>query len=573
MKLQNPWDEDKSASMRKAYLNRFENLRDDRQTYLDHWKDIADFMLPRHYRLDSQTVYDYRNSGTKKNQKIINNTATRALRVMASGMMAGITSPARPWFRLTVPDAQSRDIRSVRIWLSEVESILREVFLRSNIYNVLAALYRDLGAFGVSPIIVEEDEDSIIRAYIQPIGSYMLSMDAKRRVDTIYRETTMSVRNINERFERENISPGVVQNYEAGKFDQRIDVVHVIEPNADRDMLRDDAPGMPWSSVWIERTASAEQILGVGGYRLFPVMAPRWTVVGEDVYAESPGMEALGDTRALQKLESRKLMAVDKIVTPPMNAPASMQQDRLSLLPGDVNYGGSDQQGGRFEPAYVVDGRIVMIQDVIREHENRINSSFFADLFLMMSQQPMRGGVTAREVEERHEEKMLQLGPVLERLQDELLDPLIDRTFDVLSRRDMLPPPPPELAGRNLKVEYISILAQAQKLLGTVGIERLTGFVQAIAQVDPEAMDRLDADRAIAEYGELLGTAPDLIRSDDEVNARRQERAKAQQAQAAAEQAKLTAGAAKDASQAELTNDSALKRMLSSAGAMPGGEA
>jgi hypothetical protein len=233
-------------------------------------------------------------------------------------------------------------------------------------------------------------------------------------------------------------------------------------------------------------------------------------------------MDALGDIRALQHMERKRAIALDKIVNPPMSAPSAMRATRTSLVPGAVNY--HDAQGGRqkFEPAHVVDPRVLAIGEELERHENRISSTFFADLFLMLAQSGV-SGMTAREVQERHEEKMLQLGPVLERLHDELLDPFIDRVFGML-RRGMLPEIPRELEGVDLRVEYVSILAQAQKLIMTVGVERLGSFVAQLTELSPDAIDKLNIDKMIDDYADMLGVNPDLIRAEDEVSEMRQQR-------------------------------------------------
>jgi hypothetical protein len=297
------------------------------------------------------------------------------------------------------------------------------------------------------------------------------------------------------------------------------------------------------------------------------VLAPRWSVTGEDVYGSSPGMDALGDVRALQLLERRKAQAVDKIVNPPMRGPAALQNGRVSLLPGDVTYVDAVQPGQTFAPAYEINtAAVAVLSQAIAEHEARIKTAFYADLWLMLSQGADQT-MTAREVAERHEEKMLQLGPVMERLQDELLDPLVDRTFSILLRNGDLPPPPEELEGMELRVEYLSIMAQAQKMLGITGVERLASFVGSLAAVKPEVLDKVDFDQMIDEYGLMVGTPPALVRTDEDVDTIRQARAEeAQAAQASALQAQAIEGA-KTLSQTDTQGDNALTRMLGNLGA------
>ena len=145
--------------------------------------------------------------------------------------------------------------------------------------------------------------------------------------------------------------------------------------------------------------------------------------------------------------------------------------------------------------------------------------------------------MTATEVAERHEEKLLMLGPVLERLHNELLDPLIEITFERLLKAGVLPPPPEELIGVNLEVEFVSILAQAQRAIGANSTDRFVGNLGAMAQIKPDVLDKFDADRWVDNYADQIGVDPELIVGNEQVALIRQSRAEQQQAAAAAEQA------------------------------------
>jgi hypothetical protein len=546
------------------YMKRVSALKQERSSWIEHWRDLNDYILPRRGRF----MASERNKGTKANRNIINSTATRAVRILASGMMAGITSPARPWFRLTTPDPDLAEFHTVKQWLHDAEDRVREAFAKSNIYNALPLQYVDLSCFGTAPAIIDEDEEDVLRAYVIPVASYCLANSSRLRVDTMVREPQMTVAQVVERFGLENCSQTVKNLYSRGSYDEWIEVVHVIEPNREQEEGREDYRGMPFRSCWFEAAANnpEKNFLQEGGYREFPVVAPRWNITGEDVYGHGPGMDALGDVRALQMLERRKAQLVDKLVNPPMKGPSSLRRDRVSLLPGDYTPVDTVTGGQTFQPAMEVNpAGVTVVSQSIAEHEERINGAFYADLWLMMARSDS-SNITAREIEERHEEKMLQLGPVLERLQDELLDPLIDRAFAILQRRGELPPAPPELSGMDLRVEYISILAQAQKLLGISTVERLTGFIGSLAQTRPDALDKLDVDKTIDEYAAMLGTKPDLVLTEEQVAEIRAARAQKQQAAAQGEAMAAAASGAKDLAAANMNEDNALTRLVENLG-------
>ncbi len=562
-KVPSPTDEE--IKRKQRCLKRWNTLKSDReQGWTSHWRELAENTAPRAFRyLASDRV----TAGNKKNQKIINSTPIWAARTLAAGMMAGITSPSRPWFRLTTgaPDLQNN--QATVEYLSVLEEELRKALQKSNVYNALHQVYEDLGTFGTSAMLLEQDEEDVMRAYSFPIGQYALANSSRMAVDSVFRESEMSVVQMVEMFGVEKCSIGVQMKHANGDLDVYHRVLHVIQPNKNYEAGKLGTKGKKYSSLWMESNGDANTgFLRDAGFDGFPCMCPRWKTIGEDVYGQSPAMDALGDMKQLQLLEKRKMQAFDKIVTPPMKGPSSLLHQRTSLLPGDITYVDANGPGQSFEPAMVIDPRAVDIAgQQIQITEQRINKAFYADLWLMLSQAD--GQMTATEVIERREEKLLQLGPVMERLQDELLDPLITRTFQILQAAGRLPPPPEELQGRDVAVEYISIMAQAQKLLGTTAVERFTTFIGNLSAVAPQAMDKLDVDATIDEYGKMLGVPPTTVRPAEEVGGIRQQRAQQQAQQQQMEQAQQASVAAKNLAGADTEGNNALTTMLQGMGA------
>lgn len=549
-------------SQRERYLKRLGALKTERSSYDTHWRELADYVLPRSVVFSAAD----RNKGGKINHNILDNTATLALRTLASGMMAGLTSPARPWFRLTTADPYMMEDAATKEWLFDVESKMREAFAKSNLYNILPFSYQMIGLYGTAAFEVAEDFEDVIRCYPYAIGEFYLANSERMSVDSVYREVSMSVAQIVGRFGLDKVSNAVKTQYERGNYDQYIDVVHVIEPNRDHNINSKLAKHKAYRSVYFEKGSNKEdQFLRESGYDEFPVLCPRWDLPGNSVYGESPGMHSLQDIKGLQLAQKRKLQGIDKMVNPPMIGDTQLRNQRASMLPGDITYiAGMTSGNVGLRPIYEVNPRLGELGADIQETQNRIRRTFFEDLMLMLAGSD-QGQMTAREVEERHQEKLLVLGPVMERLNDELLDPLIDRTFSIMLKRNLLPPAPEHLQGQDLKVEYISIMAQAQKLIGTSSIERLAGFAGNLAAVRPEVLDKIDFDQTIDEYANALGVPPRMINSDDKVSEIRQ--AKAQAAQQAQMQqmvpmAAEAAGAAKVLSETDVTNESALTRML-----------
>lgn len=563
---------------RKEYEILRAQLENERQSFLSHWRELGDYILPRRPRF---TVSDV-NKGERRNQKINDTTPTMAARTLRSGMMSGITSPARPWFRLTTPDPDLAELGAVKDWLYTVTQRMNSVFLKSNLYNVLPTIYGDLGVFGTAAMFVEEDVEDVIRAYPLAIGSYMISNNSRLRVDTLFREFQMTVRQLIEKFGR--LKDGKVEDWSSFSsrvkelFDQKslevwIDVCHVLKPNPNYQPGKLESKYKRYSSCYYERgfsggkaytSATSDQVvLSESGFDYFPGLVPRWEITGEDAYAtDCPGMTALGDIKQLQLGEKRSLQAIEKQVNPPMVAPTSMKNKASTILPGGITYVNERDNQKAFRPTHEVNLDVSALENKQQQVRNRISRAFYEDLFLMLSQLEERHDITATEVQERHEEKLLALGPVLEQLNQDLLNPLIDITFDIMLEKDLFPPAPEELHGVPLRVEYVSIMAQAQKLIGIAGIERLSSFVAQIATVDPQAMDKVDTDQLIDVYSEMTSTPPGIVRTDEAVALIREKRQKAQAMAQSAEMAKQGASAAKDLSQAETSGDNALTRIM-----------
>ena len=540
------------------YMRRWTDIKDERSTFFGHWEELSEYIMPRRGRfLTSKS-----NDGSKKNNKIIDSTGSMAVRTLSAGMMSGITSPARPWFRLATPEAALMEQSDVKQWLFGVEKKMRDIFSRSNLYNSLQTVYEELAVFGTGAMLISEDFDDVIRCYPFTVGEYGIAQSHRLQVDTFYREFNMTVAQLVEQFGMENCSDAVQTMFKSGQLDKWVEVLHVIEPNLVREYNKKDNQNMPFHSCYVEKASKNERKLLESGYEEFPVLAPRWHVTGVDIYGRSPGMDVLGDVKALQIEQKRKAQGIDKMVNPPLQAPSSLRGQSASVLPGGVTYVDTMQgtQGG-FRPTYEVNPRLAELQQDIQETQYRIQQGFYSDLFQMMMNSDRRQ-ITAREIDERHEEKLLMLGPVLERLHTELLNPLIDRTFNIMARNDLLPPAPEELAGVTLKVEYISVMAQAQKAIGTGAIERLAGFVGNVAAAKPEVLDKFDADQSIDEYAEMLGVPPKIVVPDDIVQQIREQRQAQMEQQMAMEQAQMGAQAAKVMSDADTEGNNVLTDII-----------
>jgi len=549
----------------KSYNKRLEMLKSERSSFIPLYRELSDNHLAHRGRFLSSD----RNKGHKRNTKQFNNTSRLSARTLASGMMAGITSPARPWFRLSSGDKDLDDFASVKEWLHDVQNIMYHVYSSSNAYNALHMTYAELGVFGTGVMGVYGDFEKGIWCKPYTVGSYCLGADGQNKTDTFYREYEQTVGQIVKEFGIENCSQSVKQQWERGNTETWIKLVHLVEPNDDRDHQSPLAKDMPFRSAYYEVAAGRtgeDKFLRQSGFMTNPILAPRWDITGEDIYAtDCPGITAIGDTKALQLGERRMYQALDKSVDPPLQGPSSMKNKvSRSVKPGDMLWlPNTDGAGFRsvydMRPDY---NGMIMVNDRV---EGRVQRAFYEDLFLMLANSDRRQ-ITAREVAEKHEEKLLMLGPVLERLHNELLDPLIDRTFDILVEAGPMPPPPEELQGRELNIEYVSVLAQAQRLVNTGAIERLTQFTGSLTAVWPEARHKVDASQAVDDYASALGVNPKSVRTDEEAAQMSQAEQQAAQQAAQMQQATEMVDVAATASNIDTNEDNAVGAMMRNAG-------
>ena len=515
------------AELNEKYMRRLGTLKLERESYFAHWKKITDTLLPRSGRY----FLEDRNAGERRNTSIYDSTGTRALNILAAGMMAGMSSPARKWFNLELTDRELMEFQPVKEWLDQAASVLRDIFSRSNVYRVLHGIYEEMGAFGTACAYIFRDHNDLVRLYPQTIGEFYIGQSNRYEVDTIYREFQMQIAPLVQEFGHKNVSKASQALYDKGNMDEWVTVVHSIQPRKERDMNKADGINMPWESVFIESGQENNLTLRESGFRQFPALTPRWIVRGGDIYgSDCPGMTALGDVLQLQDDQLKKAKGIDYMADPPLQVPTALRGSE-DVLPGGISYYDPAAPTGGIRSSFEVNLNLQHLLEDIMDVRGRINSAFFVDMFQMISSQQRVQPETAREVQEKHEEKLLILGPVLERNQNELLDPLIDNAFMIALEEGHFPPPPQEMQGQDISIEYVSMLAQAQKAVGIGSLDRIVGTVGQMAAVKPEVLDKLNADQIIDEYSNMLGISPHLIVANEEVAVIRQDRAAAQAAQ------------------------------------------
>ena len=553
-----------SPEQERAVLSRAKKLK-------NALKQERDYYDSDYYELSRQFApHLFRNQTTQRTTKslwkgIINNTGRRALRTLASGMQAGLTSPSRPWLKLGIEDTDLAEFHSVRDWLQTTTNMMLTIFRRTRMYDTAHMVYTNLGAFGTGSQIIIQDFEEMMLFKALMMGRYWIGINNKGRVEMCVIERHMNIEQMVREYGINNVDADTRNAYDKGDYylPKIVYIAIFKNPYAVMEGTKAIIASNEKPFISCHWTNNHERPLKTAGFNRFPVQAPRWEVTDDEAWGVGTGHDAIGDTNAMQLKEREKAKGLQKMVSPSLSAPAEMRggQFPISGLPGGVTYRPQNAPPDAIRTTFEVNLPLQYLMQDIQIDEDRVNRAFYADLFLMLANSDRRQ-MTATEVAERHEEKLLALGSVVERLNYEYLDPMVERTFEIMRESGIVPEAPPELDGVPLKIEYISLLAQAQQQVGIGSIEKFMSFTGFAAQYKPEALDKVNVDEAIDNVGRMLGVPSSVVVSDDKVAQVRKQRAQEQQAQLQQQQAMGAIDAAKSLSETPIGDNNALEQLV-----------
>lgn len=504
------------------------NLDKQFSPWLALYKDIADYIAPGRGRfLDRDGEANQR---TKAAAKLLNPVAADALHMMGAGLHGGLSSPARPWFQLSFSDPGLDKYSAGKAWLDDCEKILYGVFKRSNFYTVIHSIYEEVGAFATGALFIDGHPKNIVNFSFLTAGDYRIAINDLSRCHCMYRKFRMQIHQMAAMFGADKLSDTCRRLLDSNPYEWR-DVLHVIENNDEYNPNSMAATNMPFRSSYVE-WKEQDKRLGDSGYMEMPIVTPRWQALANEAYGWGPGPETLSLSKALQRMELNAMLVEDKYLDPPLAVSADFKDRMVDLSPGAKSTftGSVDDIGKAFTKLVEIDPRAIEIyENKINNVENKIRRLFYNELFLMIANEDRR--MTATEVAARNEEKMIMIGPVIERLLYELLDPCIERVFNLCARAGMMPPPPPDITDAEYKVEYVSILAQAQKLVNSQSMQAYLATAERVAAFEPGSISKTNWDQFLESYGDTVNLPARIVREDDEVAEIRQQQAEAAQAE------------------------------------------
>lgn len=522
-------------------VKRDEQLRSQRAPWESHWQELRDLVNP-----SAQDFTRTTSQGQRRTDKILDGTAPWALEQLSGGLHSFLTSPSDRWFSLCVKDYDYMKDYQALSWLERVSDLIFEYYAdpRSNSNSSLHEIYQDLGSFGTAVEYQEWDRKQrciVFRAY--PLASCRILESSKGMVDTLYRDTEMSTRQIEQEFPNHTIK----KIKEEKNQDKMWVVVHAVFPRTDRDAQKLNSTNKKFASFYFCKEGGG--ILSEGGYDEFPYHVARWSKRAGETYGRSPGMTCLPDIKMVNAMEKVQIRAVQKIVDPPLLTPSDGFMLPIDTRPGSLIFFDSTSiQDAQMMRPLETKGRVEIGEDKLEQKRNHIMRCFYADWITRMKKKERQ---TATEVMDERDEMLQMMAPIMGRLQAELLGPRIRRTFNLLLDADLIPPAPTSMNYKTLHLEYISPAAKAQMASKGMNIRRFTEELVPLVQLAPEIMDILDTDALAEEMALIQDVSRKVLRSPDDVKKIREARQKQQQATAMAQNAQPVASAMKDMATAQ----------------------
>jgi|DEB0MinimDraft_6_1074348.scaffolds.fasta_scaffold10762_2 hypothetical protein len=538
------------TELARKLVERHEKMVAARANWDSLWEEIAEFVIP-----SRQGFRTKKTKGSYRGERVFDSTAIHANAMLASHMHSSLTSPSAPWFALKFDKrSDNKDDQSLE-WLESCAEAMGSAFSESNFSTQVSEMYNDLCAFGTGAMFVEQATQADqfkLQFHALHLGSICISENADGMVDTVYHRRMMSARQAVQRWESAK-ELDCVQRAMETEPDKEIAFLHCVMPNNDwqPDNPLPEPKYRKYISYWI--ALQDKKIVEENGYIEMPYLVPRWGKVTGDTYGYGPGILCRADVRTLNTAKKLELAAWEKSIDPPIMASATGIIGDLHLEASGLTFVRDMQSLAPLTQS--TQWQAVQIKS--DELHNNIKSIYLIDQLQMG---PQKHNTTATEIEIRYSLMNRVLGPTMGRLQQEFLNPLIERVFGIMYRAGQFEEPPASISDDKVDIEYQGPLARNQRMEDAQAIERLFGVAAQWAQLDPAALDIIDINGAMRLLAERYGVPALAIKGDGEIEQLQAQRAQKQaeqeqlmMEQAMAQTAATQAGGMKDAASAAET--------------------
>lgn len=502
-----------------SLLKQLGQLENQRKTWENHWQEIADYIVPR-----KADITLSRTAGDKRMEKIFDATAIHAAELLSASLHGMLTNPSSKWFDLQYQDDALNIDDEAKEYLESQVDVMYKAYQRSNFSEQIHELYHDLVTFGTGVMMIE-DVDGAIRFSTRHISECYLSEDEYGRIDTVFRKFKMPLRAMVKKFGEDKLSDKRLNELEKDPY-KEVEIVHAVMPR-DASMIdygKKDGINKPWKSCYVD--PESMMILRESGFDEFPYVCPRFFKASHELsYGRSVAMVALPDVKMLNAMSETTIKAAQKQVDPPLMVPDDGFMLPVRTKPSGLNFYRAGTRD-RIEPLNI-GAQNPLGLNIEEQRRNAIRSAFYVDQ-LLMGEGPQK---TATEVIQLTEQKMRILGPVLGRLTAELLNPMTDRVYNILSRNKRFGEPPMQLEGGDVDVEYVSPLAKAQRQSDIQSIMQMFELLSPLAAINAGIFDHFDFDGLIRHILKTLAIPATITKGEGQV-AEDRENAQMQQQEA-----------------------------------------
>jgi len=495
------------------------------------WQEIRDYMLPnRPSFLSDETP------GKKTMDKIFDGTAIDAINVCKAGINGMLTNAALPWHGIEMVNKELNKNPNVQEALLEVNDIMSQEYHSSNFYTNIDGVYEEVIGFGESGLFIGQGKKTALNFQPIPLRQIFTDEDSEGNVDTVFRYYNMTARQVKQQWP-DGLSPQMKKSLETtnDSKDKEFKIIHVIYPRSDREMdkkgdYKQDSKNKPILSAYIAE--DEKHVIDEGGYDEMPYAVPRLFLMSGDGYGRGMGWNALPDVKMLNTMEKTGLRAWQKATDPPLVLPDEGYSLPVKTGPGGVTYNSNwDKQGAEPKPLYG-SGQFQMLPNFeakCEQKRNQIREFFFYKQFRTQQEGQPR---TAQEIIQIASENLKILGPLLNRFMEELLKPIIIRSFWILFRANKFPKLSAFMATMggvvDFKIVYLSPIAKAQRLYESQELQNAFSMLLPAAQIKPEMVDNISSDKFYETIAVLYPALRKVSETPTKVKQIRAERAQAE---------------------------------------------
>lgn len=520
-------------------IREHEQMVSDRGVWEEHWREIAERVLPRQdwFQASNKTP------GEKRTEKVFDATASLALERFAAAMESMLTPRTMRWHKLKVRNPAISDDKSIQAYLDEVTDILFQVRYnpKANFASQVHENYMSLGAFGTGAIFIDDVVGTGIRYRSIHLSEVYFCENYAGMIDKVHRKFEMTARQAAQRWGTDRL-PDKVRAALEKQPETKFEFIHCVKPNEDIMPGRKDYKGMPYVSYYI--STDGKSVISEGGFQTMPYAVSRYVTAPKEIYGRSPAMTVLPEIKMINEMSKTVIRAAHKIVDPPLLLQEDGVLQAFNARPGALNFGGVNERGEQMVQPLQTGARVDIGMDMMEQRRKVINDAFLITLFQILVESP---NMTATEAMLRAQEKGALLAPTMGRQQSEMLGPMIERELDILARAGVLPPMPEALIemGGDVEIEYVSPLNRAQRAEEGVAILRTLESVTPLAQIDPSVMMIFNPEMIARELSEINGVPAKVLRSREEIEAMKMEQAQQAETQQLLQAAPVVANSAK----------------------------